>query len=72
MFVQGLSRSKQVTKIKTIDIRNEEFIISQTKLKYLETHECHKMVRNNEALCIVLNSSESKLQFDIFKAIATV
>nr|CAH7712624.1 unnamed protein product [Callosobruchus chinensis] len=64
-FITILPRSEQVIKIKVKNVDNGHAIIPYRKISCLEIAECLTTVKNHEAICTVLNSSENGINLDI-------
>nr|CAH7755991.1 unnamed protein product [Callosobruchus chinensis] len=64
-FITILPRSEQVIKIKVKNVDNGHAIIPYRKISCLEIAECLTTVKNHEAICTVLNSSENGINLDV-------
>nr|CAH7755026.1 unnamed protein product [Callosobruchus chinensis] len=64
-FITILPRSEQVIKIKVKNLDNGHAIIPYRKISCLEIAECLTTVKNHEAICTVLNSSENGINLDV-------
>nr|CAH7733080.1 unnamed protein product [Callosobruchus chinensis] len=64
-FINISPRSEQVIKIKVKNVDNGHAIIPYRKISCLEIAECLATVKNHEAICTILNSSENEINLDI-------
>lgn len=57
-------RSQKIVKLKIKNVSNGTVILPHQKISNLEIPESLVMVKNNEAICSVLNATENEISFD--------